>query len=148
MLGSVCGQRRPWKHVWIVDGSPLTRTRVPRHPEGRRQQAPPQRPLSWIASWARRVAPHLGLAGLHRRGDGQAAELYLSELRDRVGFADHILMRDNYGDAPAYRLVFCTGSPHGPEQVSHLAHRYEVELKERSRPGQTDFFSEQEDRQH
>jgi three-Cys-motif partner protein len=76
------------------------------------------------------------------------AELYLSELRQRIGFANQILMRDNDLDAPAYRLVFCTGSPHGVEQVSHLAHRYESELKERARPGQTDFFSDQEERQH
>jgi three-Cys-motif partner protein len=75
------------------------------------------------------------------------AELYLSELRRRIGFANQILMRDNYGDTPAYRLVFCTGSPHGVEQVSHLAHRYETELKDRARPGQIDLFSEQEARQ-
>jgi hypothetical protein len=75
------------------------------------------------------------------------AELYLSELRRRIGFANQILMRDNYGDTPAYRLVFCTGSAHGVEQVSHLAHRYEKELKDRARPGQTDFFSDQEERQ-
>ncbi len=36
------------------------------------------------------------------------AELYLSELRRRIGFANQILMRDNYGDTPAYRLVFGT----------------------------------------
>ena len=73
--------------------------------------------------------------------------LYLSELRRRIGFANQILMRDSYGDTPAYRLVFCTGSAHGVEQVSHLAHRYEKELKDRARPGQTDFFSDQEERQ-
>jgi three-Cys-motif partner protein len=75
------------------------------------------------------------------------AELYLSELRRRIGFANQILMRDNYGDTPAYRLVFCTGSAHGVEQVSHLAHRYEKEIKDRARPGQTDLFSDQEERQ-
>ena len=32
------------------------------------------------------------------------AELYVSELRRRVGFADQILMRDLWTDAPAYRL--------------------------------------------
>jgi three-Cys-motif partner protein len=75
------------------------------------------------------------------------ADLYLSELRRRIGFANQILLRDNYGDRPVYRLVFCTGSLHGVEQVSHLAHRYETELKDRARPGQIDFFSDQEERQ-
>ena len=81
------------------------------------------------------------------RAMDQIAALYLSELRRRIGFANQILMRDNHVDAAAYRLVFCTGSPHGVEQVSHLAHRYETELKDRARPGQIEFFSDQEDRQ-
>jgi len=55
-------------------------------------------------------------------------------------------MRDNYRDLPAYRLVFCTGSPDSVEQVSHLAHRYENDLEDRARPGQTDLFSDQEER--
>jgi three-Cys-motif partner protein len=77
----------------------------------------------------------------------QIAELYLSELRGRIGFANQILMRNNYADQPAYRLVFCTGSPHGVEQVSHLAHRHETDLKNRAHPGQLDFFSDQDRRQ-
>jgi len=76
------------------------------------------------------------------------AELYVAELRRRIGFANQILIRDSAGVSPAYRLVFCTGSVHGVEQVSHLAHRYETELKDRARPGQTDFFSDQEERRH
>lgn len=74
-------------------------------------------------------------------------ELYLSELRGRIGYAHQIRMRDNLNDRPAYRLIFCTGSPHGVELMSHLAHRYEHELKERARPRQTDLFSDQEERQ-
>jgi three-Cys-motif partner protein len=74
------------------------------------------------------------------------AELYVAELRRRVGFADQIPMRDHWGDTPPYRLVFCTGSPHGMEQVSHLAHRLEAELKARLRPGQMDLLADYEER--
>jgi three-Cys-motif partner protein len=73
------------------------------------------------------------------------AELYVSELRRRVGFADQIPMRDRWGDTPPYRLVFCTGSTHGMEQVSHLAYRYEAELKARLLPGQMNLLAEQEE---
>jgi three-Cys-motif partner protein len=75
------------------------------------------------------------------------ADLYVSELRSRVGFADQIPMRDHWGDVPPYRLVFCTGSPHGIEQMSHLAHKHEAELKARMLPGQMNLLADNEERE-
>jgi hypothetical protein len=45
-------------------------------------------------------------------------ELYLSELRKRISYANEIKMRDAFSDRAAYRLVFCTDSPHGVELMS------------------------------
>jgi three-Cys-motif partner protein len=75
------------------------------------------------------------------------ADLYVSELRSRVGFADQIPMHDRWGDVPPYRLAFCTGSPHGMEQVSNLAYRLADDLKARMRPGQMNLLAEQEERE-
>jgi len=53
----------------------------------------------------------------------KTAELYLSELRTRIRYAHQIPIRDTYIDRPAYRLVFCTNSPHGVELMSDRARR-------------------------
>lgn len=82
-------------------------------------------------------------------GDTDAAidaivELYLSELRTRIGYAHQIKMRDHHADRAAYRLVFCTNSPHGVELMSDIACRYETELKETADAGAMTLWGDQE----
>jgi three-Cys-motif partner protein len=74
-------------------------------------------------------------------------ELYLSELRLRIGYAHQIAIRDAYNDRPAYRLVFCTGSPHGVELMSDIACRYETKLKEEHDAGTMTLWEDQDARQ-
>jgi three-Cys-motif partner protein len=74
-------------------------------------------------------------------------ELYLSELRLRIGYAHQIPIRDAYGDRPAYRLVFCTGSAHGVELMSDIACRYELKLKEEHDAGAMTLWEDQDARQ-
>jgi three-Cys-motif partner protein len=74
-------------------------------------------------------------------------ELYLSELRLRIGYAHQIAIRDAYSDRPAYRLVFCTGSAHGVELMSDIACRYETKLKEAYDAGTMTLWEDQEARQ-
>ena len=57
----------------------------------------------------------------------------LDQLRRAAGSTPHqIRMRDHYSDRPAYRLMFATGSAHGVELMSDIAHRYEQSLKDES----------------
>jgi len=74
------------------------------------------------------------------------AELYLSELRTRVTYAHQIRIRDHYEDRAAYRLVFCTTSPHGVELMSDIACRYETTLKETADAGAMTLWADQEAR--
>jgi hypothetical protein len=74
-------------------------------------------------------------------------ELYLSELRLRIGYAHQIAIRDTYSDRPAYRLVFCTGSPHGVELMSDIACRYKAKLKEEHDAGAMTLWEDQDARQ-
>jgi len=74
-------------------------------------------------------------------------ELYLSELRLRIGYAHQIPIRDAFSDRPAYRLVFCTGSAHGVELMSDIARRYEARLKETHDAGTMTLWEDQEARQ-
>lgn len=75
------------------------------------------------------------------------AQLYLSELRTRIGFAHQMTMRDHYADRAAYRLVFCTNSPHGVELMSDIACGYETHLKETAEAGAVTLWADQEARQ-
>jgi three-Cys-motif partner protein len=77
----------------------------------------------------------------------KTVELYLSELRLRVGYAHQIQIRDAYVDRPSYRLVFCTGSPHGVELMSDIACRYEAGLKDEHEAGAMTLWQDQEARQ-
>jgi three-Cys-motif partner protein len=87
----------------------------------------------------------------HSRNTDEAIEatikLYLSELRLRIGYAHGISIRDTYNDRPAYRLVFCTESPHGVELMSDIAYRYETGLKEQHDAGTMTLWEDQEARQ-
>jgi three-Cys-motif partner protein len=78
----------------------------------------------------------------------KTAELYLSELRTRIRYAHQIPIRDTYSDRPAYRLVFCTNSPHGVELMSDRARRYETALKDKQEAGARTLWAEEEERQH
>lgn len=71
-------------------------------------------------------------------------ELYLSELRTRIGYAHHIRMRDHCAQRAAYRLVFCTNSTHGVELMSDIACRYETELKATADAGAMTLWADQE----
>jgi three-Cys-motif partner protein len=71
-------------------------------------------------------------------------ELYLSELRTRIGYAHQVRMRDHYAQRAAYRLVFCTNSTHGVELMSDIACRYETELKATADAGAMTFWADQE----
>jgi hypothetical protein len=57
-------------------------------------------------------------------------------------------MRDSFSDRAAYRLVFCTDSPHGVELMSDIACRYERGLKEVAEAGAMTLWGDQEERQH
>ena len=75
-------------------------------------------------------------------------ELYLSELRKRISYANEIKMRDSFSARAAYRLVFCTGSPHGVELMSDIACRYERGLKDAHDGSAMSLLDEYDKRQH
>lgn len=72
------------------------------------------------------------------------AELYMAELRQKIRFAHQIRMRDKLHDRPAYRLVYCTDSPHGVDLMSDIACRYELDLRDAHEAGQVSLFEDQE----
>jgi three-Cys-motif partner protein len=74
-------------------------------------------------------------------------ELYLSQLRTRINYAHQIRMRDHYHARTAYRLVFCTNSPHGVELMSDIACCYETELEDAAAAGAMTLWAADEARQ-
>jgi len=74
-------------------------------------------------------------------------ELYLAQLRTRINYAHQIPMRDHYPDRAAYRLVFCTNSPHRVELMSDIACCYETELKDAAEAGAMTLWAADEARQ-
>lgn len=89
----------------------------------------------WRRLWTENVANLEGAID-------STVNLYLAELRQRVKYAHQIRIRDHHHRRAAYRLVFCTNSPHGVELMSDLACRYERGL-ERADRGLT-LWAEQE----
>lgn len=72
-------------------------------------------------------------------------DLYMSQLRARgFDFVHQIRIRDMKGDRSRYRLIFCTGSPHGVDLMSDIACRYERGLTEEASGGQGDLLAENE----
>ena len=72
-------------------------------------------------------------------------DLYISQLRARgFEFVHQIRIRDKHGDRSRYRLIFCTGSPHGVDLMSDIACRYERSLVEEASHGQENLFAENE----
>jgi three-Cys-motif partner protein len=75
------------------------------------------------------------------------AELYLSQLRERgIRYAVQIRVRDDWEARPRYRLVFCTGSPHGVELMSDIACDYERSLWDAGHEGTFDLLLAEEAR--
>jgi three-Cys-motif partner protein len=72
-------------------------------------------------------------------------DLYISQLRARgFEFVHQIRIRDRQRDRSRYRLIFCTGSPHGVDFMSDIACRYERSLAEKELDGQGDLLAENE----
>ena len=94
----------------------------------------------WRRLWSGTVDTHAAMDA--------TVELYLSELRKRISYANEIKMRDSFSDRAAYRLVFCTDSPHGVELMSDIACRYERSLREVAEAGAMTLWADQEERQH
>ncbi len=90
---------------------------------------------------------HNGSAIDTDRAMDATVELYLSQLRTRINYAHQIPMRDHYADRAAYRLVFCTNSPHGVELMSDIACAYETDLKEVADAGAMTLWAADEARQ-
>jgi three-Cys-motif partner protein len=75
------------------------------------------------------------------------AELYLSQLRERgFRYAHQIRVRDALDARPRFRLVFCTGSPHGVELMSDIACVYERSLWDAAHEGTFDLVLAEEGR--
>ena len=77
------------------------------------------------------------------------ADLYLDQLRaNGWRYAAQIRMRDHYSDRPAYRLMFATRSPHGVEQMSDIACRYEQGDAGRGTGGVMTLWHRRDERRH
>ena len=89
----------------------------------------------------------------HPDVDGEQAieatvKLYLETLRDAGWrYAYQIPMRDHYRDRPAYRLVFCTNSPHGVEMMSDIVCRSRRDQELQDDHGAVTLWREHEERQ-